>query len=145
MKAGVAEIATELQSHTAQRVRALEKEALEEKTKTRENAEGGSGAEEIASLRGAATRAENRALEAEETVRRAEARRDVETAALESRVRITACHLPQRNDTSRSREVAPTVIRSRNLCFAHEMCGRAGVGGFPDTNVHLQAPILARI
>ena len=32
-------------------------------------------------------RAENRALEAEETVRRAEARRDVETAALESRVR----------------------------------------------------------
>ena len=70
-----------------ERVRALEKEALEEKTKTRENAEGGSGAEEIASLRGAATRAENRALEAEETVRRAEARRDVETAALESRVR----------------------------------------------------------
>ena len=33
------------------------------------------------------TEAENRALKAEETVRRAEARRDVETAALESRVR----------------------------------------------------------
>ena len=50
---------------------------------------------------------------------------------LESRVRITAaCHLPQRVDPSRSCEAAPTGVRSRSLCFAHEMCGCArGLGG----------------
>ncbi len=71
-----------------ERVRALEKEAEEEKKKNEAQAGGGFGSpDEIASLTRAVTQAENRALEAEETVRRAEARRDVETAALESRVR----------------------------------------------------------
>ena len=71
-----------------ERVRALEKEAEEEKKKNEARAGGGFGSpDEIASLTRAVTQAENRALEAEETVRRAEARRDVETAALESRVR----------------------------------------------------------
>ena len=71
-----------------ERVRALEKEADEEKKKNEARAGGGFGSpDEIASLTRAVTQAENRALEAEETVRRAEARRDVETAALESRVR----------------------------------------------------------
>ena len=72
-----------------ERVRALEKEAEEEKKKNEARAGGGEkgSPDEIASLTRAVTQAENRALEAEETVRRAEARRDVETAALESRVR----------------------------------------------------------
>lgn len=71
-----------------ERVRALEKEAEEEKKENEARAGGGFGSpDEIASLTRAVTQAENRALEAEETVRRAEARRDVETAALESRVR----------------------------------------------------------
>ena len=71
-----------------ERVRALEKEAEEDKKKNEAQAGGGFGSpDEIASLTRAVTQAENRALEAEETVRRAEARRDVETAALESRVR----------------------------------------------------------
>ena len=72
-----------------ERVRALEKEAEEEKKKNEARAPGGGfgSPDEIASLTRAVTQAENRALEAEETVRRAEARRDVETAALESRVR----------------------------------------------------------
>ena len=68
-----------------ERVRALEKAAEEEQKKPRDG--GFDSGDEIASLRGAVTEAENRALKAEETVRRAEARRDVETAALESRVR----------------------------------------------------------
>ena len=70
-----------------ERVRALEKAAEEEKKKPRDGDGGFDSGDEIASLRGAVTEAENRALKAEETVRRAEARRDVETAALESRVR----------------------------------------------------------
>jgi hypothetical protein len=72
-----------------ERVRALEKEAEEEKKKNEARAGGGEkgSPDEIAFLTRAVTQAENRALEAEETVRRAEARRDVETAALESRVR----------------------------------------------------------
>ena len=68
-----------------ERVRALEKAAEEEQKKPRDG--GFDSGDEIASLRGAVTEAENRALKAEETVRRPEARRDVETAALESRVR----------------------------------------------------------
>jgi len=70
-----------------ERVRALEKAAEEEKKKPRDGDGGFDSGDDVASLRGAVTEAENRALKAEETVRRAEARRDVETAALESRVR----------------------------------------------------------
>ena len=73
-----------------ERVRALEKAAEEEKKKPRSHGDENGGfdpGDDVASLRGAVTEAENRALKAEETVRRAEARRDVETAALESRVR----------------------------------------------------------
>lgn len=70
-----------------ERVRALEKAAEEEKKKPRDGDGGFDPGDDVASLRGAVTEAENRALKAEETVRRAEARRDVETAALESRVR----------------------------------------------------------
>ena len=61
--------------------------AEEEKKKPRDGDGGFDSGDDVASLRGAVTEAENRALKAEETVRRAEARRDVETAALESRVR----------------------------------------------------------